>query len=89
MNGLEVAFKRLWADNLREDVSRILVCRYVFHRYGASTPKLTHLEHLTVDMARVLGGGVTMAQIVSTLVVSVDSDWRGDLQPHETAHINH
>ena len=52
-------------------------------RLPAPRTKLTHLEHLTVDMARVLGGGVTMAQIVSALVVSVDGDLALDLVGHE------
>ena len=53
--------ERLTTKDLGKDVSRVLVRCDVFHFDHAGTAELTHLEHLPIDVARVLSGRKVMA----------------------------
>ena len=74
-NELAVLLEWLPRQNLGEEVSRVRVTRDMASSHHPSTPQLTHLEHLAIDVAGVLGRREPVAKIVCCLAVSADFDW--------------
>ena len=52
---LAMFLERLPREDLREQVSRIQLGRNELHVYNAGAAQLAHLEHLAVDVTRILG----------------------------------
>ena len=63
-------------EDLCEQVRRVVFGADVGDGDNAGAAQLTHLEHLTVDVARVLRRGEAVAQVVSGLVVREALDGR-------------
>lgn len=75
--------ERLAAEDLGEDVSCVLVRCNVFHLDHAGAAKLAHLEHISIDVARMLSGCKAMAQVVCPFVVGFDTYRIGALVAYE------
>ena len=85
-DGLPVLLERLPAQNLREQVGGIRVARDVAHDHLARTTQLAHLEHLTVDVTRVLRGGEAVAEVIRRLAIGADFDSIRSIMAEEVDH---
>ena len=81
--------KNLPAQDLGEQVSRVSLARDMLDNYHACTTKFAHLEQLAIDMTRVLGCSITVAEIERPLVVRFHLDWSIDLEPKEAHQPDH
>ena len=80
---LTVLLKHLPAQDLGEQVGRIGFARDVPHVDAASPTQLTHLEHLTIDVARVGRRSEPVAQVKRGLAICIDLNSCRDLMPKE------
>eukprot|EP00964_Phaeocystis_antarctica_P104617 scaffold69726_cov72-Phaeocystis_antarctica.AAC.1 len=62
--------EELTGEYLGENVRRVVVGGHVAHLNLTRATHFTHLEQLAVDVPGMLRGSVTVAQVVSPLVVS-------------------
>ena len=69
---LAVLLERLPCKDLREQVGRVGLAGDVAHVHHARAAELAHLEQLPVDVARVLGRGVAVAEVERRLAVGAD-----------------
>ena len=76
-------FKDLPAQNLGEQVSGVCFRRDVSHAHDPCSAQLPHLVELALDVTRVLGRRVAVAEVVSTLVVRLDLNGPVELVPNE------
>ena len=59
--------EELPSEHLGEDISRVGLASDVAHDDHTSAPQLTHLEHLAVNVTRVLCGREAVAEVISKL----------------------
>ena len=76
-------------QDLSEKVREVVFSAYMRHSDNASAAQLAHLEHLAVDMSRVLCRREAMAEVVSGFVVGEALDGRVLLMANERERGRH
>ena len=85
-HGATVLFEELARKDFREDIGRVLFGRDVLHGHHAGPTQLAHLEHLAVDMARMLCGRESVTEVVGPFVVRSNRDRAVTAKPDMGQH---